>query len=155
MSFQIHSLDPAPFAPLFDLSDGELAAKRARRVTAERPDAYPCRVSLTDAALGDTLILANFTHMDIASPYYASHAVYIRSGAERAMLEPGEVPEMLSRRLLSLRGFDRDGLIQAADLLQGEKLANRLADILADPAIEFVDMHIARPGCFAARATRA
>lgn len=49
MSFRITGLDPSPFAPLFALSDAELAARGMRRRFADEPVGFPCRVSL-DAA---------------------------------------------------------------------------------------------------------
>jgi len=49
MSFRILGLPANQFAPLFALSDQELAARRAvRRIADARKPGYPCRVSLTD-----------------------------------------------------------------------------------------------------------
>ena len=44
MTYRITGLDPAPFKPLFELSDDELA-QRARRMTAARKPGFPCRVT--------------------------------------------------------------------------------------------------------------
>lgn len=52
MSYTIHGLDPAPFAPLFGMTDAQLAERRAVRVTATADHGFPCRVSLRDAAAG-------------------------------------------------------------------------------------------------------
>ena len=43
--FQIHALQAAQFTPLFGLSDDELAAQRACRITVDAKPGYPCRVS--------------------------------------------------------------------------------------------------------------
>lgn len=48
MSYQIVALPLAPFAPLFSLSEEELAAAGARRWIADQPGRAPCRVSLRD-----------------------------------------------------------------------------------------------------------
>jgi hypothetical protein len=63
MSFRITGLPAEPFAPLFELSDEELAVHGAVRRTAdERSPGYPCRISLTDSQPGDELILVNYEH---------------------------------------------------------------------------------------------
>ena len=155
MTFQIHALPLAPFAPLFDLDDSALKAKGARRVTATATPGFPCRVSLEDAEVGEELILLNHRHLPGNSPYTASHAIYVRKDAQVATPLPGEVPEVLANRLLSLRAFDEDDMMQSADVVEGDRLAARLDHLFADPQIREVHIHNAAPGCFAARATRA
>ncbi|KIT14478.1 DUF1203 domain-containing protein [Jannaschia aquimarina] len=155
MTFQIHALSPAPFADLFGLSDAELAARNARRVVVDAKPGAPCRVSLRDAELGETVLLANHVHLDAASPYRASHAVYVRAGVEQADPAPGEVPAMIARRDLSLRALDGDGMIVDAALMPGSKTAETLGRMLAAPHVVEVHLHFAARGCYAARATRA
>ena len=77
MSFRITGLPAEQFQSLFAMSDAELAQRQARRVTADGPG-YPCRVSLTDAAPGDELILLHYQHQDADTPFRASHAIYVR-----------------------------------------------------------------------------
>jgi hypothetical protein len=155
MTFQIHPLDPAPFAPLFGLDDAGLRARGARRVTATSDPGFPCRVSLADAAIGETLILANHAHLVGPTPYAATHAIYIREGAVAAMPAPDTVPEVLARRLLSVRGFDAEQMLVDADVVDGRDLADHLARLFGNGDIAFVHVHFARPGCFAAAVTRA
>ncbi len=156
MTFQILALEPAEFSTLFALSDAELTARRARRVTATSNPGFPCRVSLVDAEVGDTLILAWHTHQPASSPYHASHAVYIREGAAMAQPEPDELPEVLTRRPISLRAFNSDGDMVAADLADGEAaLRAGLDQLLGLPEVADVHLHNAKPGCYAARAVRA
>ncbi|WP_095589785.1 DUF1203 domain-containing protein [Actibacterium ureilyticum] len=155
MTFQIHALDYAPFAALFDLSDAALAERGARRVRADADPGYPCRVSLRDAAVGEELILTNYRHLDVASPYAATHAIFVRKGAIRATPRPGALPQVLTRRVLSLRAFDMAGFMAEADITDGAGLRHRLEAMLAGPGVAFVDIHNAKQGCFAARATRA
>jgi hypothetical protein len=154
MRFRITALDPARFAPLFALSDEDLARHLARRMIVAESPGTPCRVSLADAEPGEEVLLVNHTHLDAASPYRASHAVFVRRDAVRAEPAAGEVPEMLRRRTLSLRGFDADAMLVAADLAEGTDLAPALDRLLADPAVAHVDIHFARHGCYAARAER-
>src|SRR3546814_19640898 len=57
MTYAITGLDPQPFAPLFAMTDADLAARGARRVTANADRGFPCRISLADARAGEELIL--------------------------------------------------------------------------------------------------
>ena len=58
-NFRIRGLPAKDFTPLFSMSDPQLAEFNARRVTA-LDGGYPCRVSLTDATPGDSVILVNY-----------------------------------------------------------------------------------------------
>jgi len=151
--FRISALPIEPFAPLFSLDDAALAERQARRVVAD--SASPCRVSLTDAGPGDTLILADYEHQDADTPFRASHAIYVREGAVQALPEANEVPEQLRKRILSLRGFDAEGMMLAADLADGLVLEDGIAALFADPAVAYIHLHFAKQGCYAARADRA
>jgi hypothetical protein len=155
MSFQIIALEPERFTELFALSDEELADHLAVRVTATSKPGFPCRVSLADAEVGDELLLVNHQHQAGASPYRATHAVYVRKGVQQARPAVDEVPEQLRSRTLSLRVFDDAAMIVGADLVQGDELGPVLDRLLADPAAAYVHIHFAKPGCYAARADRA
>jgi uncharacterized protein DUF1203 len=153
MAFQIHGLPAAPFQPLFALDDAALADHRAVRRIADASPGYPCRVSLRDAEPGESLVLVNYEHHATTSPFRASHAVYVREHAERAVLAIGEVPVMLRSRLLSLRAFDAAGMLVAADVVDGRELEPALERLL--PAAAYLHIHFAKPGCYAALAVSA
>ena len=153
MSFQIEALPAAPFAHYFDMSDDELAALGACRMVADEENAFPCRVSLRDAEIGEELILCNFEHLSVDSPYRARHAVFV-SKSQQAQLAKDELPSHLAHRLLSLRGFTKGGMLKTADVSEGVELRAGLTAILEDADIDFVDIHNAKQGCFHARAWR-
>lgn len=153
--FRIEALPAHGFAHYFAMTDEALAEAGGCRVVADATPGYPCRVSLEDARVGERLILVNHRHLVARSPYAASHAVYVREGAVEAVPEPGAVPAMLLTRLLSLRAFDARAFMREADVIEGRDLAPRLEAMLAQEGIAFVDIHFAKPGCFAARARRA
>ena len=155
MTFQITPLPKAEFKGLFDLSDEELEARNAIRVTATAKPGFPCRVSLADAEPGEELLLLNYQHLTGDTPYAASHAIYVREGAVEARPAPGDVPNMLTSRLLSVRGFNADKLMIVADVVEGTALQTKLDEMFSDPDVSFVDVHYAMRGCFAAKATRA
>jgi Protein of unknown function (DUF1203) len=155
MSFRIHALPAARFRPMFALSDGELAKLRAMRLVADCKPGFPCRVSLADAELGETVLLLNFEHQPADSPYRAAHAIFVRQGAEQAFPAVGEVPEVLASRLISIRAFDQRHCMTTADVVEGARLAEAIPALLDDPAVAYLHLHNARPGCYAARVTRA
>lgn len=155
MGFQIHSLPARYFAHLFELNDKDLMKHQARRQRVDAKPGVPCRVSLEDAEIGETVILVNYTHQAADSPYRSTHAVFVREGAKRAMPSVGEVPEVLSSRLISLRGFDDAHMMIHADVVQGSDLATAITKAFEDQNIAYIHLHNAKPGCFAATVTRA
>ena len=156
MSFLIHPLPLAPFRPLFALDDAGLEAMGARRMIADAPNSAPCRVSLADAAPGEALILLTHRHLDApASPYRSEGPIFVRETASEAALGPDEVPDMLGRRLLSVRAYDSGAMMIDADVVDGADLAVRLNLWFSDPTIDRIQMHTARRGCFMAEARRA
>ncbi|MEM8691844.1 MAG: DUF1203 domain-containing protein [Pseudomonadota bacterium] len=155
MDFQIKPLQGADFAHLFDLTDAELANEQACRQIVETNPGTPCRVSMKDADVGETVILFNYEHQPKDSPYKASHAVFVRQNAEQASFGINEVPAVISSRLISLRYFDHNHMMIDADVVAGEAVAQELKTAFDNDAIAYVHIHNAKPGCFAASAHRA
>ncbi len=140
--FTIVGLDPAR------LADGV-----GRTVIADG-DGYPCRVSLIDAAPGEVLLLFPFAHHDVDSPYRASGPIYVRKDARVAARFVGEVPEVLRRRLLSVRAYDARGDLRDAEVVPGTELAALVGRWFADAEVAYLHVHGARPGCYLARVDR-
>lgn len=155
MSFRIHALPYAPFAPLFKLSDAELAETGARRMVADDRPGFPCRVSLMDAEPGETVMLLHFEHQPARSPYRASHAIFVRENAEQAFPEIGAIPDVLASRLISIRAFDAKHDMLSADVVDGADLSDAITGMLRDQQVTYLHLHNAKPGCFAASVTRA
>jgi hypothetical protein len=153
-SFLVSALSYAPFAPLFALSDAELAQRGIRRVVADEHPGFPCRVSLEDAQPGETLLLMHHLHHDVAGPYRASGPIYVREHATRAEPAPGEVPELLRRRLLSLRAYGADGMLLRAEVVEDRELAPLVTGLFADPDVAYLHAHNAKPGCYNCRIDR-
>lgn len=151
--FVIRGLDPAQFAHYFVKSDAELAAAGARRVIADGPG-YPCRVSLVDAAPGDELVLVHFAHHDVASPYRATGPIFVRRAAAAGATFVDTIPPALATRLLSVRAYGAAGDLEAAEVVPGAELAAQIARMFEAPAVAYLHVHNARPGCFAARVDR-
>jgi hypothetical protein len=154
MSFRITGLPSTEFADLFSLSAEALRARRAVRQVADARLSYPCRVSLTDAELGQEVVLVHYEHQRADTPYRSSHAIYVRQG-EETYDAVDAVPDQLRRRMLSLRAFDESGMIVGADLVDGRAVEGSIATLLADPRAAYLHAHFAKFGCYAARIARA
>src|SRR5262245_42938151 len=155
MSFRIKGLAAEQFEHLFALSDEELAARGAvRRIADERQPGVPCRVSLTDARPGDELLLVNYEHLPVDSPYRMRFAIYVRKGDQRHDAV-GEVPEQLRKRTLAVRGYDGKGMMTGCELVDGKAVEGAIERMLAKPDAEYLHLHFAAPGCYAARVERA
>lgn len=155
MSFRVSGLPVAPFIRFFGLPDAELASHQIVRHTASQSPGFPCRVSLRDAEVGETLLLLNYEHLDVATPYHSSYAIYVREFAEEAQVAVDEIPEVLRRRLLSLRAFDESGMLLDADVIEGRNVEPLIERMFANRKVEYIHVHNAKPGCFAARVDRA
>ena len=152
----VEGLDPAPFAPLFALSDENLAQRGIRRVFAsENPGInYPCRVSLDYPAAGEELLLLNYRHLDKpGSPYRAEGPVFVCRAARR-YARSGIYPPIAMQRMMSLRAYDTEGMMLEADVAEKDGLKAQVAEWLARPEIAHVDVHSMRRGCFFCRIER-
>lgn len=155
MSFKISALSPEKFEKYFRMSDTELASAGAcKQVVTEYPGS-PCRITLTDAPVGETVFLVNYTHLAAHTPYRASHAIFVRQTSDQYRPRPGEIPQSLASRLLSVRAFDTSDMMITADVVPGENLASLLEQFFADPQVDYVHLHYAKQGCFAASVKRA
>lgn len=153
--FRISALAAETFRPLFALDDDALRARGIRRAVADETPGFPCRVSLVDAEPGERLLLLPFTHHDVDSPYRGSGPIYVREGATTATPAVNEVPALLRPRLLSLRAYDRDGMMVGCEVLEGRDLEAGIDRLFAVPAAAYLHVHNARPGCFNCRVDRA
>ena len=153
MTYRIKGLEPQQFAPLFALSDAELAARNAVRVTAAASQGYPCRITLEDAAEGEELILLHHTSHDTDTPYRSAYAIYVRRDVDAAEYID-ETPPVFAGRPLGLRGFDAQGMLRNARLALPGQADALIRDLFDDPAIAYIDAHNAAHGCFSARIER-
>lgn len=153
--FQISGLEREWFRHLFALSEQELATHGVLCQLVTGQPGYPCRVSLKDLEPGETVLLLNYTHLDATTPYRASHAIFVGENSAPADLDTDEVPESVRNRLMSARGFGADGMMLDADVVEGARLEPLLRRLLGNAAVEFVHLHNAKRGCYAARVDRA
>lgn len=66
-----------------------------------------------------------------------------------------EVPEQLRSRLLSVRAFDASGMMKGAEVAPGTALEDVIKEMFRKKEVEYLHIHNAKPGCYAARVDRA
>src|SRR5689334_14608970 len=118
MSYVVRGLDPAPYRPLFALTDEELSERGIVRMMVTKKLSFPCRVSLTDRDIGEQVLLLNHVSHDVTNPYRANHAIFVTQGEDEAAEYVDQVPPIFQTRVLSLRGFDGHGMMADAVLAQ-------------------------------------
>lgn len=153
MTYRVIGLDPAPFKPLFGLPDDELAKQGVVRMTVDSPT-FPCRVSLTDRAVGETVLLLNHVSHDGDGPYRATHAIFVPESDDEAGSYVDRVPPVFEKRILSLRGFDEDGMMVEASLAQPGEADAVIRRMFDNEWVDHIDAHNAIRGCFSARIER-
>jgi Protein of unknown function (DUF1203) len=154
-SFRLVGIPFEPFAALFTLSDAELLQHDAQRVIATAKPGYPCRVSLTDADIGDELLLLPFTHQTASSPYKSSGPIFVRKAAEPACIAADVVPDYVRKRLISVRAYDETHLMTDASVCDGKDTASAIQDMFARDDVAYIHLHNAKRGCFSCTVIRA
>ncbi len=155
MSYVVAGLPLEDFQPLFGLDDHALAALGVIRQRVETKPGSPCRITLEDAEPGETVLLLNYEHQPADTPYRSRHAIFVREAATHAAKWMDQIPEVLSRRQISLRAFDAGGMMVDAQVLAGAELEPLIQAWLQRPQIAYLHAHNAAPGCYAARIERA
>ena len=155
MAFRITGLSPEPFRHLYGLSEVALAEKGIVRRIVEPDTGFPDRIEMREGRPGEVFLLLNHLCQPADSPYRASHAIYVREGAEETYDEVDKVPEVMRTRLLSLRGFDADGMMVEADVVPGTEVEELIDRLFANSDVAYIHAHNAKQGCYAGRIDRA
>jgi hypothetical protein len=155
MTFRITGLSPEPFKALYGLSDAELAERGIKRYAVDESPGFPDRIEMREGQIGETMLLLNHCHQPGDSPYRGTHAVFVREGASKRYEAVDEIPEVMQRRLLSLRGFSADHMLLEADVVQGSAIRPLIAQLFGNPAIAYIHVHNAKQGCYSGRIDRA
>jgi Protein of unknown function (DUF1203) len=120
----------------------------AIRVRVDKPNAYPCRRCLKDGEVGETMVLLSYDPFVGASPYSGPGPIYVHD-RDCTPFDGQEIPDQLTRRLLSVRAYDASHMLVDADVVEGAELEDAAQRLLRDAS--YLHVHNARPGCFAAR----
>ncbi|WP_293884144.1 DUF1203 domain-containing protein [Sphingomonas sp.] len=148
MAYRIKGLEVAQFASFIGASEEELAQQGAIRVVATPRS--PCRITLEAAPVGESLILLNHVSHDVATPFRASHAIYVRENAVAAAQFVDRQPPLFDQCTLSLRAFDADAMLIEGVLAAPGEADGRVRSLFAKPETAYIHAHYAAYGCFAA-----
>lgn len=146
--FLIKALAKDYFDEIMLQNNEKLEVCNAVWITVDAEPGYPCRVSLSDAKVGERVLAIPFCHHNVNSPYRASGPIFVREKAQIAKLKINEVPEMLRHRLLSIRAYNSEKLMIGAEVVQGKKLESAIERQFQNSEVEYMHIHNAKPGCF-------
>jgi hypothetical protein len=154
MTFRITGLPAEPFRPMFRMTSEELAMRGALRQRVSEHPGFPCRISLTDAPIGDEVLLVNFEHQPCETPYRSRHAIFVARSSTETYDRVDTVPEQLRSRLLSVRAFDAGDMMVDADVVGGSDVEATIERMLQESLTSYLHVHFAKRGCYAARVER-
>ena len=154
MTYRIEGLSSSAYSHLIGMSEGDLAAVHARRVSADSKPGFPCRVTLEDAEPGESLLLFNHVSHDVPTPFRSAYAIYVREDAGAPACYIDEPPPVFAGRALGFRGFDSAGMLRGALLAQPGEADSKIRALFERPEIATIHAHNAAAGCFAARIVR-
>ena len=155
MTFRVSALQAEQFLKFSQMTNFELEQHGGQRLTVDAKPGFPCRVSLKDAEIGETVLLLNFFHHDHNTPYRASHAIFVRENACQAKPFTNIIPDVIKSRLISVRGFNAAHDMVTADVVGGNGLCGVINNFFDDGDIAYIHLHNAKQGCYAARVDRA
>lgn len=118
---------------------------------------YPCRQCLRDAEVGTTVTLVSHDPFTVASPYRSVSPIFLHTvdcGHPDEITEADRLPEQLTIRKLSVRGFDETAMMLDAVTIDGADLRTTIEQLFANPAITELHVHNNPRGCWAATVER-
>jgi Protein of unknown function (DUF1203) len=123
-------------------------------ITVDESPGAPCRVTLEDVPVGEQVGLFSYAHNGGASPYAQSGPVFVRLDSIKEQVQAvrwvDAVPDVMARRMLSLRAYDDVGVMVDAVLVSGNEAVAVVEELLSNAGVVRVDAHYALRGCFAA-----
>jgi Protein of unknown function (DUF1203) len=155
-NFRITGLDPAPFLALESIPPDELKSRGVVSYICDTTPGYPCRVTLEDAAPGETVYLLSHPIIDPPSPYQSRSPIFVRAGASAAFNAVNVIPPAIRhRRMVAARALNAESMILDAEVTTGESIEEVIDRMLADGHVRHIDLHTANRGCFLCRVHRA
>lgn len=154
MTYRIQGLAADDFSHLYGLPKEQLASRGVVRMTVTKKPSFPCRITLEDRDVGETVLLLNHVSHDVQNPYRASHAIFVAEGADQPAEYVDRVPPVFETRTLSLRGFDEQGMMADALIVQPGAADEGIRKLFANPEIACIHAHNAARGCFSAKIER-
>jgi hypothetical protein len=125
-------------------------------ITASEGMRAPCRRCLLDAQPGEILHLIPYDPFppESVTPYRGTMAIFIHAH-DCELFSGDKLPGRQLRRLMSVRAYDEKHMMVAAETVEGSELEKVAGGMLADEHAKYINVHNAKPGCFAVRVERA
>ena len=155
MGYRVIGLSPESFQDFFGMPDAELAVHGIKRYVVDKKPGFPDRIEMQDCEPGETVLLLNHFSQTADTPYRASHAIFVREGARIAYDAIDQVPSVMRDRLLSARGFSKEGMMLDADVVEGKELEPLIHHFFDNKQIDYIHIHNAKRGCYSGRIDRA
>ena len=152
--FIVEALDYSLFKKFFTKNNKELSEHFAKLIIADSNPGFPCRVSLIDAHVGETILTAYYRHQNVNSPYRSSGPIFIRENAEVATPNKNKVPEMLKIRPQSIRAYDSNGEMIDASIENGDEIEKRIKQFFENESVDYLHIHNAKQGCYNCKVIR-
>lgn len=116
----------------------------------------PCRRCLLDAHPGEVLELIAYDPFpeNSVTPYRGAGPIFIHAH-DCALFQGDTLPDRQLRRMLSVRAYNENHMMCAAEVVEGSELESVAGGMLADEKARYINVHNAKPGCFAVRIERA
>lgn len=126
------------------------------RVFANAAGGLPCRHCLGEAAVGEEVLLGSY---DLPRPlglYWTPSPIFVHTAACRRYDLVDHVPDIVAKRLVSLRAYGADDMViyDLGVVTEGHDAQVPLERILADERCAYVNIHTAKPGCMLCRVVR-
>lgn len=154
MDYVISGLPVQPFQSLFGLDDAELRGHGVARMRVDSNSGFPCRISLENAQVGESVLLLPWQHLDVETPYRAGGPIFVREMVREHARIRNAVPEQQRSRLLSVRAYDAEGWMLDAEVAEGTLLEALIARFFDNAHVAYLHVHNARRGCYAFRVDR-
>ena len=121
-----------------------------RPIVVDKEGAYPCRVCLEDARIGERVYLFSYGPFESAAPHQTVGPVYVHATPCKPFSRSARLPDVLRRRMVALRAYDAEGAdLVACEIVEGAAIEARAAEVLSNPRAHHINVHFARAGCFA------
>lgn len=121
------------------------------RKTVTSDHGLPCRRCLQDGRVGEEMLLLCYSPFEGVSPYTSPGPIFVHSNPCKQYQWDGAIPEQQSRRLLAIRGYDKDHMMMEYAVVDGKELMGKAEELLSDTRVEYLLVYYAGPGCFAVR----
>ena len=109
---------------------------------------YPCRQCLSDAQVGEELILVSHDPFSGGSPYRSASPIFLHR-TPCVSPESDDMPTQLTCRQLSVRSFDENEMMIDAAVIDGIDLETTVETFFGVAESALIHVHNAMRGCWA------